>query len=298
MRGHSQNNSSSINNIHRFPMQPETQSLLHKTRASATNNVDIAAPIPDADKKKLSVLPLMVWAQAIFIVYVILRSYQQNVIEFGDAAALIVAPILLTTYALWVMRVGRTKQLFATNPVLSTFPMVWLPLVPVGILMSVFVLRWSAVMAMVESTPPSTLVAFQALRSLAVGSLIKWKHSVFPTFFAWGTAFLDMLFGLSALTLLVSRISLTPNVLFWWNLIGFVIIVPFGVLIVQLGMKPTQLYKSRVSYAVVFEYPMVLGPALVVPTLLCWNALVISWAWSKMDWWNNCLVSDMAPFII
>jgi hypothetical protein len=65
--------------------------------------------------------------------------------------------------------------------------------------------------------------------------------------------------------------------------VGFLIILPFGVFVVQLGMEPTHFYNSKVSYKTVFEYPMVLGPIIVVPILLSWNATVALWCAHAID---------------
>ena len=88
-----------------------------------------------------------------------------------------------------------------------------------------------------------------------------------------------MLFGLSAIAVLW-RPDWLDNALFLacWNLIGFSLIVPIGASVLQFGMAPTQLYTSVVPNASVFEYPMILGPAVVVPILLSWNMTVALWA--------------------
>ena len=97
----------------------------------------------------------------------------------------------------------------------------------------------------------------------------------------------DMLYGISAWWILWVQLfscrhdnpetCLTqhPSFLLYWHLIGFVIIVPTGVGIVQLGMAPTALYSSQAPYRLLFEYPMVLGPAVVVPILIAWNLLAV-----------------------
>jgi hypothetical protein len=75
-----------------------------------------------------------------------------------------------------------------------------------------------------------------------------------------------MLFGLSALFLLIfqnhEKYLLNP----WLTFLGPRLYCRSAWLL-QLGTAPTKLYKSRVSNDVIFEYPMVLGPALVVSTL-------------------------------
>lgn len=189
-------------------LAPRDENAMTKAHSTSTNHLDSSSTtrriIIDHDKKKQSVLPLLVWVHISFVAYVIGRSHIDNIIKRSDMIVLLSAPALLLLYSLWFMHVGRTKQLFVSPRISSSFPMVVVPLVPVAILVSVFVLRWSAAMAMMEHVNVSSMIAIQATRSLAVGTLIKWHRGVFPTGFAWGTGLPDMLFGLSALALLVS----------------------------------------------------------------------------------------------
>jgi hypothetical protein len=147
--------------------------------------------------------------------------------------------------------------------------MLWFPLMTVGIQMSLFGLHWDAVMRIVDHTPDKVFVGLQAIRVLAIGSIIiKWRH---------GIAFPDLLFGCSAWCLLLTQPEkIDPTRLLIWNVIvGFLFIVPFGSwAIVLLGMASTRLNASR-NY-LVFEYPHDFGsPGVVVPTiLLSWNAVV------------------------
>lgn len=74
--------------------------------------------------------------------------------------------------------------------ILKSLPIVWLvlPMVTVLFLMIPFSLRWNVVMKMVNHCSRTGFVALQAVRILAVGSLIKWKMGLFPAVFALGTA--------------------------------------------------------------------------------------------------------------
>lgn len=259
-------------------MKPESQPLISSQGQDATTTERI---------KKRSVLPPLVILVISFAFVIIGISYHDGVIETkSDALLLMLAPLLQTMWAFVIFHVGKKHQMFLRQGVLQSYPIFWLPFIPVALLMAVFSLRWNLVMDMVDHFPRTVFVSLQAVRVLAVGSLIKWKMGLFPAAFAWGTAFPDMLFGLSAVFLLLfqshKEYPINSFFLLVWNLTGFMIILPVGVTILQLGMTPTKLYESRVSNDVIFEYPMVLGPAMVVPTLLCWNAIVVAWALSQI----------------
>ena len=193
--------------------------------------------------------------------------------------------IVLVLWTVWTVTIGyraRRYNSFVTRRFLHRFPIFVLS-VPVMVLwITAACWQWDTVTTTVLlHTPRKALVAIQALRVLAVGSLLKWSMGIFPTPFAWFTAFPDMLYGLSAIAILImssSSIVMDDDWLFaLWNLVGFLLIVPMGAMVHQLGLPPTQLYVPRVSNAVVMEYPMVLGPASVVPTFVSWNLIVAVW---------------------
>jgi hypothetical protein len=272
-------------------MKPETQPLLTSADGKIVKTVNKFDATPKNDPngaaKKFSVLPLLVIVVISFSFAVIGVSYHNGIIVNGnDALLLLLGPTMQAIYAFLVMHAGGKHQIFLRQGMLQSFPIIWLPLVALTPLAIVSYLRWNLVLEIVDNFPTTLFTALQAVRMLAVGSIIKWKMGIFPTAFAWGTAFPDMLFGLSAVFLLVFQshqdYPIQPMFLLLWNLTGFAIILPFGVSLLQLGMAPTKLYESNVSNDVVFEYPMVLGPALVVPTLLGWNGVVAGWALSQL----------------
>lgn len=232
-------------------------------------------------RKKRSLLPMILLIQLLFTMHWIANGYyNSNILNTRQALALCSVPIFQAVWGIVIMHLGQSRQLFAQQTMLDTMPMIWLPLFPVILQTVVFNQHWNVVNQLLDSTIPS-IIALEGIRVLAIGSLFKWGVGLFPTAFALGTALFDMLFGLSAWILLAFDL-LNFQTLFYWNALGLILILPVGILIVQAGMKPTELYKSTVSYKVVFEYPMVLGPAAVVPIMLAWNGLMMRYAYERL----------------
>lgn len=245
------------------------------------------------EQKKNSLLPYMILLLLCFTVVWILCGIHQTLLPWSVASPLLSVPLLQGVWALLIIHFGRRYQSFVQEQMLRSFIILWLPLVPIVLQVTVFTLnaqRWKFVADMIEASLPS-LILLQALRTLAVGALLKWRMGLFPTAFALGTALPDMLFGLSAFvlwwwwhgTMVMPLLLEHPLLLLLWNAVGFVIIVPVGLVIVQSGMEPTRLYVSDKPYSLVFEYPMVLGPAVVVPILLSWNVIMILFASERLQ---------------
>mmetsp|Transcript_30906 Transcript_30906/g.99718 ORF Transcript_30906/g.99718 Transcript_30906/m.99718 type:complete len:168 (-) Transcript_30906:380-883(-) len=127
-------------------------------------------------------------------------------------------------------------------------------------------------------TGPRTFIGLQCVRVLALASIVKYFLGVFPFLFAWFTALPDFLFGLSALYLYFAAsddfLAENTSILAAWHLVGFLIIVPFGAITLQIGMKPLRLVKPKVPHDLIFEWPMVMGPSVVVPMLVAFNNLL------------------------
>jgi len=236
----------------------------------------------DQEKKlKRSFLPWLVAMELSFTTHWILNGLNQGTISsMHQAAILLTVPLLQGLWTAITVVLGH-RNWFTQDCVLESFPMIWLPLFPIVIQTTIFYLQWETVSQLIESSYPSILV-LQGLRVLAVGSLVKWHLGLFPTAFGWGTAFPDMLFGLSAWVLWMFSDAISWQLLAVWNTFGLLLILPVGILIVQLGMKPTRVYVSTAPYKLVFEYPMVLGPAVVVPILLSWNILLMRLSFEKL----------------
>jgi hypothetical protein len=100
----------------------------------------------------------------------------------------------------------------------------------------------------------------------------------FPAYFALLVGAPDLLFGLSALVFAwqTSIRQLSQRFLIAWNLIGVAVILPAAPLI-QLGLPgPIQIFTSEPTAEKLLDFPMVLAPSIIVPTLVLLN-LVMAW---------------------
>ena len=85
----------------------------------------------------------------------------------------------------------------------------------------------------------------------------------------------DLLFGLSApiVAWLAQRNTIGSRALIGWNLVGFALIVvpTFG---------PMHYWMNEPGFRFIFEFPMVLAPAVVVPLFVSLNLLHAWGIWS------------------
>jgi hypothetical protein len=257
---------------------------------TTTGDKNKAETHKQAHLKKYSLLHFIFAIQTLFTCSAIYGSFRDQVISFRDACVFALDPLLLIFLMIGCSYLGSSRQFFQRESILQSFPIFWLPAFAAAAPLLIFGSRPAALKAFLDHLSPWSLVGLQAIRFLAVGSLIKWYLGVFPWAFACLTAFPDMLFGLSAAYLSMAQPAEwfeTDKGLYTflavWNLLGFSIIAPVGAIVLQLGMLPTKFYHSTVPNAAVFEYPMVLGPAIVVPTLLSWNIIVAMWALQKRN---------------
>ena len=66
------------------------------------------------------------------------------------------------------------------------------------------------------------------------------------------------------------------------NIYGFVIIVPGGSVLMNLGIPgPWHVIHSTPDMVSMFEYPMALAPTVVVPIFITLNAFIISYVMSR-----------------
>ena len=127
----------------------------------------------------------------------------------------------------------------------------------------------------VDEMPTHWLSAIHIVRILALGTLIKASNDLFPQLFAAFVGVIDLLFGLSAIlvTILLRNGKMSDRMLFIWHLLGVL-----GVVVPVTGMM--HLYMAEPLFAELFRFPMVMAPALVVPTLVMLNMLV---AWRLFE---------------
>ena len=122
------------------------------------------------------------------------------------------------------------------------------------------------------------------MRIAALGTLYKTFMGAFPLHVELGIGVTDLCFGFSALYIAhrLREKRLSYRALAIWNLIGAaIIIIPAGILI-QMGLPgPMKVFSIPPTTEVMFEFPLVLAPTIVVPLLVVMNGII---AWRLIEY--------------
>ncbi|MEW8523194.1 MAG: hypothetical protein AB2552_09125 [Candidatus Thiodiazotropha endolucinida] len=182
--------------------------------------------------------------------------------------------LLIGVILMWGMFIGYQSSVgrFGSEPFYNLMPGYWMPYVPVVVALSMMLslapLR-DGLRVLVDETPVHWLSGIHILRILALGTLLKASNDLFPQMFAWFVGGPDLLFGASAIivTLLARSGRLSDRFILYWHLAGaLAIILPVAGLM--------HLFMAEPLFAELFMFPMVMAPALIVPTLVLLNLLV------------------------
>ncbi|MBT3017866.1 MAG: hypothetical protein KME63_19150 [Candidatus Thiodiazotropha sp. (ex Clathrolucina costata)] len=182
--------------------------------------------------------------------------------------------LLIGVILMWGMFIGYQSSVgrFGSEPFYNLMPGYWMPYVPVVVALSMMLslapLR-DGLRVLVDETPVHWLSGIHILRILALGTLLKASNDLFPQMFAWFVGGPDLLFGVSAIivTLLARSGRLSNRFILYWHLAGaLAIVLPVAGLMHLFMVEPL--------FAELFMFPMVMAPALIVPTLVLLNLLV------------------------
>ncbi|MBT3041041.1 MAG: hypothetical protein KME37_19125 [Candidatus Thiodiazotropha sp. (ex Codakia orbicularis)] len=182
--------------------------------------------------------------------------------------------LLIGVILMWGMFIGYQSSVgrFGSEPFYNLMPGYWMPYVPVVVALSMMLslapLR-DGLRVLVDETPVHWLSGIHILRILALGTLLKASNDLFPQMFAWFVGGPDLLFGASAIivTLLARSGRLSNRFILYWHLAGaLAIVLPVAGLM--------HFFMAEPLFAELFMFPMVMAPALIVPTLVLLNLLV------------------------
>lgn len=226
-----------------------------------------------------STVPFIFLAEMAAISYAVRAALRQDALSRSDARWIFVLIAILVFWggASAYLGVGGVFQSAWFGNLL---PLYWLPFVPVVLIVSVLALfapARRAVIRLIDATPLHRLIAIHALRILAIGGIIKGWNGEFSAPMAGFTGVPDFLFGISAV--IMAWLALKQRVGTWavvaWNAIGVTIIVPTAPIVIWLSLPgPWQVFSAQPTIMTLFEFPMVLAPALVVPVLVMMNMFV------------------------
>ncbi|RYC10952.1 hypothetical protein EUU22_15485 [Ciceribacter ferrooxidans] len=222
---------------------------------------------------------------------------------FWLSAALIVRSrghiggIELATVALWLCSLAvlgiAIAQLsvggfFRKEGFFAVLPGFWVPMIPFAIsgalLLGVPAFR-RALWAIGAHLPARAMVLIHGLRIAAIGGVAKGFAGVLPASFALPVGIPDLLFGASALLVgvLWPKGGLSRRTLIVWNIIGIAVIVPSAPLLMQMGLPgPLYTFARAPDARVLFEFPLVLAPTLIVPLFIFTNAVHAAVLWNGM----------------
>ncbi len=228
---------------------------------------------------KFSMIPLLFLIQIVAIYRVTRNTYVLGQISASQNKQII---LILATLTLWG---GLSTYLgmsgyYQSEDLLSSLPGLWIPTIPVLIVM----IPWMAskdlrqgIDKIIDQTPLHLIMGFEGLRILALGGIIKGYRGEFSLFFAKFVGIPDFLYGVTTLiaAVLIYRGVWKERSAIIINLIGFIIIVPFAVILINVGLPgPLYMIEESPSLKTIFEFPMVLAPTLVVPIFAMVNLFV------------------------
>jgi len=223
-------------------------------------------------------VPLLAATVLGFVLFITKRAEKLRRIEPHEARAV---QQLVAAWALWGLASAglSLSGAYASDSFYAMLPGLWITFVPVFMFIAFSVASPTirdGIGKVLAATPLHWLVYFQALRLSAIRTAFETARGTFPQSFELAVGVPDLLFGLSALYVgkRTSEGSISKRAVGWWSLAGALVIVPSAPLVAQMGLAgPLQFFTAEPSAAVLFVYPMVLAPTLIVPLFVLFNLL-------------------------
>jgi len=228
---------------------------------------------------KPSMLPFLVLIQFFAIWHVSDKAENNNTIT-ADGHRFITGLIVLLAIWAGISSLLAINLSYQSRWFLSSWPAFWVTSIAVTIVMTPLMISRAArntVRGIIDNTPLYGLVLFQGLRTLAIGGIMKSLNGEFALYYGLYIGIPDFIFGLSALVMarLVYQGRATDKAVALWNIAGAMIIVPFGMVLLQMGLPgPMQLFSNEPTITTIFEFPMALAPTVIVPVFVMMNLFV------------------------
>ena len=223
-----------------------------------------------------SSIPLQIAVIFGFIWYVTRSLHQRGVMSSPQRDWI---AILLVILLLWVVIIGHKtgSSTMALERLMGMLPGYWLPYLPIAVTLALATINSPlrhGLRSLADHTPPHWLSGIQMVRIFALGALFKAADGHYPVLLAWIIGLPDLLYGLSAMlvTWQIRQGRVSEVFLMRWHLLGVLVI-----LIPLLAFMP--LFMREALFERWFEFPMIFVPALLMPTLVMLNLLVVWRLW-------------------
>ncbi len=233
-----------------------------------------------------STLPFLFMTQVVFMALAVRSAQRTDRLSPDQARPLYVVIAVLVLWAP-ISAYLALKGVYTQPAVLERLPGLWITMVPVLVLMVPWGLSANirdSINSVIDAAGLHKIVLFEGLRVLAIGGIIKGLKGEFSAEIAFYLAIPDLVFG--ALSLVAGYLLYQKSLDLKWvlalNVYGFVIIVPGGVVLMNLGIPgPWHIIHSTPDMVSMFEYPMAVAPTVVVPIFVAINGFIITYVMSR-----------------
>jgi len=236
---------------------------------------------------KPTLIPFLVIAE-FFVIWYGSRNAKNNGAITKNGHRFIIGLVFLLAIWTGVSTMLAITLTYQSSWFLSSWPAFWVTSIAVTIVvtpMMAFKAARNTVRGIIDTTPLYGLVLFQGLRVLAIGGILKSLSGEFALYYGLYIGIPDFLFGLSALVMarLVYQERASDKAVAIWNLAGAIIILPFGMVLLQMGLTgPWQIFTATPTITTIFEFPMALAPTVVVPIFVMMNLFVAMRLFEKL----------------
>lgn len=231
-----------------------------------------------------STIPAILTVLAISLLALMVHALRKRQIGPGELAAL---AAWIAALAVW----GAVSAWFSLNGIydaqafLTLIPGLWVPLVPIAITaaFALFPAFRRGLTALVHHHA-RFIIFVQSIRVTALGGVAKGFAGLLPASFALPVGIPDFLFGLAGawLALAWPKGGWSTRTLVIWNALGIAAIVPAAPILMQMGLPgPFYTFSGMPDARVLFDYPMVMAPTLLVPFFVTINAVHIFVLWRQ-----------------
>jgi hypothetical protein len=177
----------------------------------------------------------------------------------------ILVGLWLAAIGLWLVCVARmSRSGWLTGPGVAAMPWLWVPSPPVILSIAGLVMvpdlreAWIAVLA---ALPAIALSALNALRILAMGTVIKARRGQFPRRIGLGVGIPDTLFGLWSAHIALNGGFQSESQGLIWNVAGLLILLLMIPMVFTVLREPRLNAPGKGAARAILAFPMVLAPA-------------------------------------
>lgn len=226
-----------------------------------------------------SILPFLYMVQLVFIYKATSRTHYLGQINSVQKNQINLLLGMLTLWGGLSAYLGMSGY-YQSEAFLSSLPGFWITQVAVMIVIIPWMVSKTlrqGINNIIDQTPLYFLMGFEGLRILAIGGIYKGYTGEFSQFFAKFVGIPDFLYGVTTLlaAILIYRGVWKERSALILNLIGFIIIVPFGMVLINMGLPGAMfMVEESPGLKTIFELPMALAPTLVVPIFVMINLFV------------------------